>query len=153
VLRWIDFAREAPDVARRGRELLFQRGEGFAFLATIDAGGAPRLHPIVVVQEEGGLYAFLTPSPKRRDLERDPRFALHAFPHPDRDDEFVIRGRAVRIEDPALLRQVAQYFEAGESHHLYEFLVGGALLAVYQEPGAPPRRAAWTADDSGAQRG
>src|SRR5690554_8151650 len=94
VLRWIDFAHEAPDVARRGRELLFQRGEGFAFLATIDAGGAPRLHPIVVAQEEGGLYALLTPSPKRRDLERDPRYALHAFPHPDRDDKFVIRGRA-----------------------------------------------------------
>lgn len=45
MLRWIDFAREAPDVARRGRELLFQRGEGFAFLATIDAGARPGFIP------------------------------------------------------------------------------------------------------------
>ena len=94
--RWIDLATEEPAIAEKGLGLLFQHGIGLAYLATVDAESAPRLHPIVVVEAEDGLYTFLIPSPKQRDLERHPRFALHAHASAESDNEFALRGEARR---------------------------------------------------------
>ena len=37
---------------------------------------------------EAGLFAFIIPSPKQRDLRRDGRYALHSFPCEDNEDAF-----------------------------------------------------------------
>ena len=145
--RWDDFAREAGELAERGRRLLYQFGPGLACLATVDRAGALRLHPIVVAQERGGLYAFLVPSPKRRDLERDPRYALHAFPPEEVDDEFALRGEARRVDDPAIREALAAAvaFDVGDDQDLYEFLIDSALLAEYEHRGQwPPAYTTWT---------
>jgi hypothetical protein len=146
MLRWGDFAREASELAEKGRRLLYQYGPGLAFLATVDRDCGPRLHPIVVVQEREGLYTFLVPSPKRRDLERNPRYALHAFPPEQVDDEFALRGEVRRVDDPALRAVIAGTveFDVTDDQQLYEFLIDSALLAEYERRGQwPPAYSTW----------
>jgi hypothetical protein len=91
---WSGFAAERPDLANGGRTLLYQFGVGLAFLGTTRADGGPRLHPVCPQIFDGGLYAFVIPSPKQRDLLRDGRVALHSFPCPDNEDAFYLTGHA-----------------------------------------------------------
>src|SRR3954470_21992337 len=45
---WREFEAGAPDVAERGRSLLFRTGAGEGFLTTIRGTGLPRTHPVNV---------------------------------------------------------------------------------------------------------
>jgi len=100
---WKAFSVDAPELAETGRALLEQFGPGLAFLATVRADGAPRLHPVCPVLSGDGLFVLITAtSPKRRDLERDGRYALQTFPQPKPgSDEFYIAGTATLVEDAA----------------------------------------------------
>ena len=89
---WMEFENDAPDIAAAGRTMLYQFGVGLAFLATLRKDGAPRLHPICPTIVDGHLYALIGPTPKRADLRRDGRYALHTFPPVDVDDEFLAHG-------------------------------------------------------------
>ena len=100
MLTWAQFAHARPDLAEAGRQLLYQFGVGLAFLATVRADGGPRLHPMCPLVTDDALLAFLQPSPKRGDLHRDGRYALHAFPPEGNEDAFYISGRAVLVDDP-----------------------------------------------------
>ena len=82
------------------RALLHQYGPGLGYLATIRPDGGPRVHPVSPVVTDDGLFCFVVDSPKRRDLERDGRYALHAFPPEDTDDEAYLTGRALPVTDP-----------------------------------------------------
>jgi hypothetical protein len=42
---WATFAAAEPEMAERGRALLYRRGDGEGFLATVSANGTPRIHP------------------------------------------------------------------------------------------------------------
>jgi hypothetical protein len=99
MVTWAGFARARPDLAEAGRRLLYQFGVGLAFLATVRADGGPRLHPICPLVTDDALLGFIQPSPKRRDLHHDGRYALHAFPPEDNEDAFYISGRAVLVDD------------------------------------------------------
>src|SRR3954471_2866956 len=91
-----------PDMAATGRQLLYQFGPGLGYIATVRKDGGPRVHPFCPILDDGQLWAFiLTASPKGRDLLRDGRYALHAFPKPETDDEFYVSGTAVVVDDPA----------------------------------------------------
>jgi hypothetical protein len=68
---WGEFAESAPDVAARARALLYRTGSGEALLATVRNDAPPRINPIAVAVVDGGLYAFVLPSPKLTDLEQD----------------------------------------------------------------------------------
>ena len=109
---WGELAVRAPDLAAAGERLL--RSFTLGYLATLGADGAPRLAPVTVTLHQGGLYAFVRGrTPKAADLARDPRFALHAFPHfpmPDSfdDEELSIRGEAERVDDEGLRRAVRE---------------------------------------------
>jgi hypothetical protein len=49
------------------------------------------------------LWGFINHrSPKGRDLLRDGRYAIHAFPNGRNDDELMIDGRAVVCEDEGI---------------------------------------------------
>jgi hypothetical protein len=109
--------------------------------------GGPRLHPIVMLIADGGLFAFLVPSPKRDDLERDARYAMHAMPPEETDDEFYLTGRARRIDD-AERRQtiVASSNKVLDEWLLFEFDIEHILHAVYRHRGDwPPRYTRWRA--------
>ena len=111
--RWADLAASAPALAESAERLL--RAFTLAFLATVRADGGPRVHPVTITVSDGGLYVFLVDgTPKRTDLLRDPRYALHSFPSfPGGtvdsyvDDEVVLVGTARPIEDAAKRAAVA----------------------------------------------
>ena len=144
-VRWVDFAREAPEMAEAGRDLLNHFGPGLGYLATVRGDGAPRVHPVCPVVANDGLYVFIgNRSPKRRDLLRDGRFALHSFPQPEVDDEFYLAGTAAVSEDTAVRAVVYEAYVATgaftSDDTLFELLIGRALHARYgPRPSWPPQ--------------
>jgi hypothetical protein len=149
--RWEDFERAAPELSAAGRALLYQYGPGLAFLATVRSDGGPRLHPICPVIVDGGLYALIGKSPKRGDLLRDGRYALHSFPAKDVDDEFYVSGRARQIKDSerfaaVLAAQQAVGVNTGPNELLFELHVERAMHAKYgPRPSWPPVYTKWIA--------
>ncbi len=146
---WAEFAAAEPEMAAAGRKFLFQYGPGLAFLATVSRDGAPRVHPITVALTDEQLYAFIVPGPKQHDLERDGRYALHAFLPDKIDDEFMVAGRAVLC--PTLTDRLAAFGGYHESKvpdewPLYRFDIERAMLATYDHRGQwPPTYRRWRA--------
>ena len=144
---WGAFAAEEPEMAAKGRELLYKRGDGEAFLVTVAGERLPRLHPLNVGVVDGHLYVFVQDkSAKTRDLNADGRYALHAHQDPAQPSEFMIRGRARQIEDPALRAEIARdwFFKVRDSYPLYELLIEHVLLG--ERPTAddwPPQYRSW----------
>ena len=149
--RWSEVAAESPDLAEAGRRLLHQYGIGLGMLATVRKDGGPRLHPVCPVVTHDGLWVFvLDRSPKVHDLRRDGRYALHAHPPDDRDDEFSVAGRARVVDDPELEAAVLEVYLAqgttSEEHTLFELLADRALHVPYgPRPSAPLRYETWQA--------
>lgn len=153
---WGDFAASRPDLAGPGRDLLYQFGVGLAFLSTVRSDGGPRLHPISPLVVGERLAAHIIPSPKRDDLDRDGRFALHSFPAAASEDALYVTGNAVRIEDADLLRTATTQYLAerqldGEPDgfsdgSFFEFLIGRCLLTQTTGHGDwQPRHSSWVA--------
>jgi hypothetical protein len=148
---WGQFALAEPEMAASGRGLFFQYKVGLAYLATVRADGGPRMHPFCPIQFGEGLYGLINDSFKRRDLIRDGRFAMHAFPRDKSDDEFYLAGTAHRIEDPALIAAAHAHQKevgASSSEHewLFEFDIDHVLLSIYESLGAwPPKYMKWHA--------
>lgn len=148
---WREFAEAMPDLAAAGRALLYQFGPGLGFLATVRRDGGPRLHPICPLIVDGRLVAFIIDSPKRADLLRDGRYALHSFPPEQVDNEFYLTGRATVSEDPAVRVAVSAAVQAQGTTHgaddlLFEFQIEQALHAAYKSrgPGSwPPTYTRW----------
>ncbi len=136
---WVQFSAAQPRLAAAIRELVHQYGMGLGYLATVRADGGPRVHPVSPVIMDDGLYCFVIDSPKRRDLDRDGRYALHAFPPEDNDDEAYIAGRATRVTDPARVERLAQAYRAEYrlNWRLYEFSVDVAMVARRPGGGGP----------------
>ncbi len=110
---WAEVAAGAPELARESERLF--RAFTLAYLATVRADGGPRVHPVTITVHDGRLYAFLVRgTPKRADLLRDPRYALHSFPFfpggtTDSyvDEEVVVFGTARPTEDAGTRAAVA----------------------------------------------
>jgi hypothetical protein len=126
---WSKFAAEAPALSASIRAAIHQYGAGLGFLATIRPDGGPRLHPVSPAIVGGGLYCCLVDSPKRRDLELDARYALHAFPSDDSDDEAGLRGRVRAVQEPTAVRRIADAMRAAPQldWRLYELCVDTAF--------------------------
>ncbi|HTN81019.1 MAG TPA: pyridoxamine 5'-phosphate oxidase family protein [Acidimicrobiales bacterium] len=146
---WGDFEAAMPEMASAGRALLFKHGVGLGYLATIRPNGGPRLHPFCPIVAVGGLYGFINHhSPKSKDLVRDGRYAIHAFPNGDNDDELSIDGRAVVVDDPIVIEAVrAAYgatYQTPSEETLFEFRIERALLALYDAQSTwPPAYTKW----------
>ncbi len=144
---WSDFEAEAPDMAAAARRLFWIPGFGFGYLATVSRSGAPRIHPINIAIVDGRLVTFVVPSPKRDDLRRNGRFALHALSTETENDEVAITGRAVEHEHDTDLRALAvaaMPFDVPSEHHLFELQIGSVLWGAYATPPSfPPRYHRW----------
>src|SRR5918998_959782 len=138
--RWSEFAEVEPRLAEVIQGLLYQYGPGLGYLATVRADGGPRVHPVSPVITGGGLYCFIIDSPKRRDLERDGRYALHSFPPENSDDEAYVAGRARPVTDQARVDRLATGLRATRQvdWRLFEFDVDVAMLARHGHTGAVP---------------
>jgi hypothetical protein len=138
MLTWDEFATNRPDLAEAGRALLYQHGVGLAFLATVRSDGGPRLHPMCPLLHDGGLFAFIVPSPKQQDLVRNGLFAMHSFPCPDNEDAFYLTGTATHVDNDDLRAAVSDRFvnerrafkvpAPSEHDLLFGFLVATCLL-------------------------
>jgi Pyridoxamine 5'-phosphate oxidase len=74
---WSEFEAEAPELARRVRELL--DAHGHKTMATIRRDGSPRISGTETEFSDGELWiGSMKDALKARDLQRDPRFALHS---------------------------------------------------------------------------
>ena len=132
---WSEFSDSAPVLAAAIRGLVHQYGPGLGYLATVRSDGGPRVHPVSPVITGDGLYCFVVNSPKRRDLERDGRYALHSFPPEDTNDEAYLAGFARPITDPDKVRRLASEVNAEPrvDWRLYEFTVEVAMMARHPE--------------------
>jgi hypothetical protein len=83
VASWSEIEAQAPELAARAQEFL----DAFVHktLATLRRDGAPRISGSEVIFADGELWlGSMWQSMKARDLQRDPRFALHSgSPDPD----------------------------------------------------------------------
>lgn len=156
MLSWKNFTDQQPELARQGAALLYHYGVGLAFLGTVRPDGGPRLHPMCPLLTEAGLYAFIVPSPKQRDLHRDGRYAMHSFPLDDNEDAFYVSGVASYVSHLQIRDRLAQQFAderadsalppPGAEQHLFEFHVQAAMLTRTTGHGDPdPQHAIWRA--------
>ncbi|MBM0237229.1 pyridoxamine 5'-phosphate oxidase family protein [Micromonospora sp. ATA32] len=135
---WSEFAADEPRLADGIRVLMQQYGPGFGYLATVRADGGPRVHPVSPVITDEGLFCFVIDSPKRRDLERDGRYALHSFPPEESDDEAYVAGHARPVTDQARVARLADSVRAAPQvdWRLFEFTVDVAMLARRDQDGS-----------------
>ena len=70
MVSWRVFTQQQPDMAAQGTSLLYQHGVGLGYLATSRHDGHPPVHPMCPLITDDGLFAFIVPSPKQRDLKR-----------------------------------------------------------------------------------
>ena len=147
---WADFEREQPQMAARGRELIYRNGDGEGLLVSASATEPPRIHPVNAGIVSGHFYAFVQGnSGKRKDLDSDGRYAFHTIYDPQQPSEFLVRGRVVSITDPPLRAHVAKdwFFKVADSYPLYELMIEHAMLG--ERPTAddwPPIYTSWKAD-------
>jgi hypothetical protein len=143
---WQDLLEAQPEIGAVGTALL--QKHGLAYLATIRADGAPRLHPVCPFVIDGQLYVA-TPrsSPKARDQLRDPRYVMHMLPG-DNDDEFRIRGRARAVTDEqeraAIRVQGPQFLKLDD--YYFEYSIEEVATAYWEHVGQPdtyPVRRSW----------
>lgn len=151
---WTRIEAEAPEIAAAGRRLL---GE-VAFLATVSGNGRPRVHPFCPAIVAGRVWAFvMEQSPKRRDLDVNGHFAIHALPGPQ-DEEFYLAGRASQVLDVQARERVLEampYDDADEAHRLYQFEPDRALWTTwenFQQPGMRPVHRVWSSMRSDPRR-
>lgn len=99
MVKWIEFADAAPELAARGEKLF--RSAGMCLVGTLRADGSPRISPCEVILAEGELMlGMMWRSRKALDLVRDPRLAVHSVPEKDASGgDFKIYGRANEIPD------------------------------------------------------
>ncbi len=151
VVTWGDFRRLSPLLAEKGRAAFYEYGGvGLGFLATVRRDGGPRVHPVCPIITEDGLFAFIIPGPKLRDLRRDGRYALHSetLPPPRHDDGFYVAGTATEVSDRAMWERVATKFlternqggpPAGfDEQALFEFSIDTCLLTLTSADGEFP---------------
>lgn len=110
MISWKEVEGLNRELAEAGNGLLYQFGVGLAFLATVRRDGGPRVHPMCPLLHDGGLYAFIVPSPKQQDLLRDGRYALHSFPSESNEDAVYLTGVACQQGDPELRQALAEQF-------------------------------------------
>jgi pyridoxamine 5'-phosphate oxidase-like protein len=133
---WSEIEAEAPELAALARGYLDLNKH--KVLATLRRDGSPRISGTEIQFAAGELWIGSMPQAlKARDLQRDPRFALHGAPA-DPDDGWTgdakLSGRAEEITDPDR-RATVLGEEHGEAHL---FRADVAELSVVRLGGDPP---------------
>ena len=135
---WSEIEAAAPELAGRARAAL--DAHKHKTLATLRRDGSPRISGIEATIADGELWLGMMPgSRKALDLRRDPRLALHSASDDPPDDptawtgDAKLSGRAVEVDDPALLEKLGAGDEAGA--HLFRVDI---TELVHTRVGDPP---------------
>ena len=133
---WSAIEAQAPELTARARGFLDALVH--KTLATLRRDGSPRISGSEVIFADGELWlGSMWQSMKARDLQRDPRFALHSgSPDPDAGwtGDAKLSGRADEITDPDVRAGVLGE-QFGESHL---FRADIEELSVVRLGGDPP---------------
>lgn len=134
-MSWKEFREGVPNLAALGRALLHDK---IAYLATTKNDGSPRLHPVRPFIGEDNLYLFIDrKSPKRQDLLRDGRCALHGSVSQTNGPsaEFSISGTASSADDSEIREAAFRIVghELPDRHALFIFSVNHVLVTEYNE--------------------
>jgi Pyridoxamine 5'-phosphate oxidase len=145
MVSWVEFAAAEPSLASDVRALMCQYGAGLGYLATVRPDGGPRLHPVAPVISDEGLFCFVIRSPKQHDLDRDGRYALHAFPAEESDDEAYLSGRARPVTDAGRRERLSRLTHADPAvdWKLYELTVDVAMVVRRRLSSATSRKVVW----------
>jgi hypothetical protein len=115
--RWSEVEREAPELVATAREFLDLGVH--KTLATLRRDGSPRISGTEVQIRDGELwFGSMWQAVKARDLQRDPRFALHSasVDPPAWRGDAKLAGRAEEITDPELVTRMNAGAPPGPSH-------------------------------------
>jgi hypothetical protein len=117
---WAQFEAEAPELAAAVRERL--EAHGHKTIATVRRDGSPRISGTEAQFREGELWiGSMWQALKARDLQRDPRFALHSGS--DDPDEWSgdakLAGVVEEITDPERVRELNGAAAAAGPSHLF----------------------------------
>jgi hypothetical protein len=143
---WGELASDEPELAAYSADRL---NRAPAYLATVRATGAPRVHPITPIVATDGLYVFMEPkSPKAADLRERGWYALHSGV-PDMNGsggELMISGVGVAVIDPEVRADAAKAasYEPADRYILFELLVEEVRVTGYGSDPLPARRR-WSA--------
>jgi hypothetical protein len=135
---WSEVEAAAPELAARVRATM--DAHKHKVLATLRRDGSPRVSGIEATFTDGELWLGMMPgSRKAMDLRRDPRLALHsASVDPPADDpsawagDAKVAGRAVEVDDPALVERLAG--EGGGGAHLFRVDLAEVVHTRVGEP-------------------
>ncbi len=135
---WQAFAEAEPEMAAVLRKQL--DWIPICYLATTRRDGSPRVHPYCPIFADGRMFIAVAPtSPKRWDLARDGRYAMHALPG-KHDAEFYMTGWATRIDDD-LATRAAVVAGAGHTVHpvdwVFELGAEYVMTAYWENVGQP----------------
>jgi pyridoxamine 5'-phosphate oxidase-like protein len=136
---WEEFSASAPELAASVRTAF--DAHKHKLMATLRKDGSPRISGIEATFADGQLWLGMMPgSRKALDLRRDPRLALHsASVDPPEGDpgawagDAKLAGRAVEVDDPAVLEKLGAGDQAG-SAHLFRVDLSEAVLTRVGDP-------------------
>ena len=148
MVTWAEFCSAEPALAESIRRCFDVRKH--KTLATLRADGSPRISGIEVEFDDGQVYLGMMPaSVKLRDLERDPRLALHSPTEDPPEDtpqewsgESKISGRAVAADASGLPVEGAGRFAVDISEVVFTHLndAGDRLVIESWRPDRGLRR-------------
>lgn len=139
---WGGFAAAAPELAAFVEQRLRAAP---SYLATVQASGAPRLHPVTPIFTTGGLYLFMEPtSPKGADLRQRALFALHngVLDNAGSGGEASVYGTGHPVDDAAVRATVAaaSSYDPAERYVLFELRLTEVRCKGYGDVALPSVR-------------
>jgi len=144
---WGVFAADEPELAEFVAERLRAAP---AYLATVQASGAPRVHPVTPILTTDGLYLFMEPtSPKGTDLRERGWFALHNGV-PDNagtGGEASVTGSGHQVDDAAVRAEVVSRasYNPADRYVLFELRPAVVRCNGYGDVTLPEQRR-WRAE-------
>jgi len=140
-MSWKIFEEQSPELASMGASLLSRK---ISFLATIRSDGSPRVHPVRPIVGYGYLFVFIDQrSPKRSDLLKDGRYAMHCsvFESNGLSSEFMITGVAKAVDNPDIRGRAVELWSKAVpgKYALFEFSIDAARATDYDENKKPSR--------------
>ncbi len=131
---WSDFEEAAPDLARQVRERL--DAHTHKTLATVRRSGAPRISGTETLIREGELWVgSMWGARKARDLQRDPRFALHSGSDdpPGWTGDAKVAGVAEEVTDPERVARIVDGNAPPGPAHLFRLDVREASVVALDD--------------------
>ena len=99
-MNWADFEAAAPELAARVRARF--EASGLSIMATVRRDGSPRISPVEAFFDGTDVWlGMMDASLKARDLQRDPRLALHSATADKNvtEGDAKLAGRAIEVTD------------------------------------------------------